>query len=59
MRIHGKHRNGHGWFAGADFLFEPRDVWIGLYWKRYPKAMEMYWCILPCVPLRVYIQWDM
>lgn len=39
------------------WLVEPRDLWIGLYWKRYPKAIDLYICILPALPLNVYIRW--
>jgi len=40
-----------------EFLFEPQDIWIGIYWKRYPKAIEFYVCILPLFPIRIYYQW--
>lgn len=44
------------WFEWG-LLFEPCDLWVGLYWKRYPAALEVYVCILPTVPLRLYWQW--
>ena len=37
--------------------FEPRDIWVGAYWKRWPKALEVFVCIVPMVPIRVYVQW--
>lgn len=37
--------------------FEPRDIWVGVFWKRFPKALEFYLCVLPMIPLRVYVQW--
>jgi len=49
-------------YCEAQFLFEPRDLWLGVYWKRWPKAswpkaIEFYICFLPCLPLRLYFQW--
>jgi hypothetical protein len=41
----------------CEWLFEPRDCWIGLYWKRYPNAIEIYLCLLPMVPFRVHWKW--
>jgi hypothetical protein len=37
--------------------WEPRDCWVGVYWKRYPAALEMYVCIVPLVPVYLYVQW--
>jgi hypothetical protein len=39
------------------FSFEPKFVWIGLSWKRYPCAIELFFCLVPTLLLRVYIQW--
>lgn len=38
--------------------FEPRDMWVGVYWKPWRKAVEVYVCLLPMLPLRVYVQWE-
>lgn len=37
--------------------FEPRDVWVGLYWKRHECALDLYFCLLPMCPINFYIQW--
>jgi len=37
--------------------WKPRYVWIGLYWKRYPKALDLHLCLLPCFAMRFYVQW--
>ena len=39
-------------------LFEPRDLWVGVFWRRWPKAIQVYICIVPMVPLVLYIQWQ-
>lgn len=50
------------WFFGiwtsCYLLIEPRDMWIGVYWKRYPKALELYICFIPIIPFRLYFQWN-
>jgi hypothetical protein len=44
--------------------FEPRDIWIGIYWTRKTdtaKLMEefyVYICILPMIPIRLVWQRD-
>lgn len=38
-------------------LVEPRDLWVGLYWNRFPKALDLYVCIVPVLPVNIYIQW--
>lgn len=35
--------------------FEPRDVWIGVYWNREPNALKFYICFLPLLPVIVTV----
>lgn len=42
-------------------LFEPRDIWIGVYWRRErrqfgPGVLWVYICLLPMLPIRIRIQ---
>ena len=30
--------------------FEPRDLWIGLFWDRRPDGLHFYVCPVPCIP---------
>lgn len=39
------------------FMIEPRDIWIGVYWKRYHRAADVYVCWIPCLCAHYYIQW--
>ena len=32
-------------------LFEPRDMWIGMYWAPRSWGYDMYVCIIPCFPI--------
>lgn len=32
--------------------FEPRDIWIGVYWNQDDDFNEVYVCILPMLPVR-------
>jgi hypothetical protein len=45
----------HYWHWKVAFL--PRAVWIGMAWKRYPKALDLMFCPLPCCGVGLYIQW--
>lgn len=36
-----------------ELKFEPRDLWIGVYWNRHWYALEVYICIVPLLPLKV------
>ncbi len=33
--------------------WEPRDLWVGVYWTTLLHELEVFICILPCLPLRL------
>lgn len=35
----------------AQILFEPRDLWIGVFWDRRPGELRVYVCLIPTLPL--------
>lgn len=35
----------------ARILFEPRDLWVGVFWDRRPGELRVYVCLLPALPL--------
>ncbi len=42
-------------------MFEPRDIWVGVYvkepfWKGWSKRQQVYVCILPFCP--ILIEWE-
>jgi len=39
----------------VQFQLEPKDLWIGLFWRRTEIALHLYICILPIVPLHITI----
>jgi len=30
---------------------EPRDIWVGIYWKRRASFLSIYLCVIPCLPI--------
>jgi hypothetical protein len=43
-----------------EFVFEPRDLWVGLYWDykagvKRAFDLDLYICVVPTVPLHVKI----
>lgn len=34
--------------------FEPRDIWVGLFWDREGKRTHFYVCLIPCVVIHFY-----
>ncbi len=50
---------GHG---GSDngisikVIWEPRDLWIGLYWDAARDHFKLYLCVLPCLPIRIHFK---
>ncbi len=29
--------------------FEPRDIWVGLFWDRREDGTHFYLCLVPCI----------
>ena len=39
------------WYSAL--VFEPRDLWIGLYWTRDDEQLVFYVCLLPTLVLKI------
>jgi hypothetical protein len=43
-------------------IWEPRDLWIGVYWDRpdiqWRHCLDVYICVLPCLPLKLSMRWS-
>jgi hypothetical protein len=37
-------------------FFEPRDMWIGLFWDRRPDGLRFYVCLVPCLPILITVK---
>jgi hypothetical protein len=42
--------------------FEPRDLWVGVYWTvdkhdECYQSLYVYVCLLPCLPIRLRLPW--
>ena len=37
----------------AELLFEPRDLWAGLFWDDRDDAFHLYLALIPCLPLHI------
>ena len=31
--------------------WKPEDLWIGVYWRRAGGRLDIWLCLLPCIPL--------
>lgn len=53
---HGVVGDGNGYSASLSLslCFEPRDMWIGLYWTKGWKEWFAWLCLIPCLPLRIH-----
>lgn len=45
-----------------ELLFEPRDLWFGIHWKRADKIgwkhhVDIYVCVVPMLPLKIMLRW--
>lgn len=44
-----------GWHA--QFEWKLADLWIGAFWKRTGSCIDLWICLLPCLPLHVSWWW--
>lgn len=35
----------------VQIFFEPRDLWLGLFWTRRPDELRVYVCLVPMLPI--------
>lgn len=38
---------------GLSVLFEPRDLWVGVYWTKTVWTFTVYICIIPMLPIKL------
>lgn len=36
-------------------LFEPRDLWVGVYWDKGVSSLLVYICLVPVLPIKIAI----
>lgn len=39
----------------AQLQFEPRDLWVGVFWRKTDIAVHVYLCLIPCIPLHITV----
>lgn len=44
-----------GWHAQLEWKMQ--DMWIGAFWKRTGNCVDLWVCLLPCVPLHLSWWW--
>ena len=44
-----------GWRIRLEFKLQ--DVWIGAYWKRLGNCVDVWVCLVPCLPLHFTWWW--
>ena len=45
----------------AKIKFEPRDIWIGVYWNKVHTIAKIFWldlyiCVIPLLPIKITIR---
>lgn len=44
-----------GWNAQIEFKLA--DLWVGAFWKRTGSCVDVWVCLVPCVPIHVSWWW--
>jgi hypothetical protein len=45
-----------GWRISWEFKLQ--DFWIGAYWKRMGNCVDLFVCLLPCLPIHISWWWS-
>lgn len=40
----------------ARFEFKIEDMWLGLFWRVTDKKIDVWICLLPCLPLHITVE---
>ena len=40
-------------FYNAEFEWKLQDFWVGGYWKQTGSTVDLWICLLPCIPLHL------
>lgn len=51
-----KGKSRRGWNVALEFKIE--DLWIGAFWKRIGNCVDLYICLLPCLPIHISWWWS-
>lgn len=47
---------GYSSKLSVSLVFEPRDIWMGLYWNKPSQRECAAWmCLIPCFPIRIQL----
>ncbi len=49
-------RGGHSRRVSVRLIWEPRDLWVGLYWDGAKDDWRVFLCVIPCLPIRIHVQ---
>lgn len=40
-------------FYNCQLEWKPEDLWVGAFWKRTGNTVDLWVCLLPCLPIHV------
>lgn len=38
--------------------FKIEDLWIGAFWRRSLHGLDVWICLIPCLPIHIFIEYD-
>jgi hypothetical protein len=45
-----------GWHIGVELKFQ--DLWVGAYWHRIGNCIDLWICLVPCIPIHFSWWWS-